>query len=575
MKHLKITPWRRFFARILDIIFFGALIEAICVLFFGQGFDELFLRKSGDLFTSNDLFVWSEIFLLALIIPIEAIFIHTIGTTPFKALFKISILDINRQKLSFANSFKRSFLVWFKGLGLGIIAIWIITFILSYRKLKIKKTTSWDQSAKSFVYCGRLNFIRVATPALFVFISLMFAIDDADKEEVTFNKTTEKILIEKENNALKETASEEDKMKALNLEKISESTALIISGSKNNMKTGSGFFIKKNLLVTNSHVVENAIIREGFKIVYIETQQKIRDVGYVFAEDKKNDLAIIKTIKSIHKPLYLGNYSQVQMGDEIFVLGSPHGLFGTLSKGIVSAKRKSEDFQLLQITAPISRGSSGSPVLSKDLKVVAIAASIIENGQNINFAIPVIYLKKLIRENEEALIKISKIDLGSKLGLKKNILDSKTYESIIDRKIADLRAVNKSKNHKQTFNVYQELAMRGDANAQYNLGLIYKDGKGVSQDYRKAFYWFQEASKRGNTNAQYNLGLMYVLEKGVPKDFVTAYAYLSLAVFNGNKSAVKLKNKLAGVMSSDQIAKAQRISFQISQKINQRNPAFK
>ena len=532
----------------------------------------------------DDLFILSDLFVLMLIVPIEAIFIHTIGTTPFKALLKIYILDINRQNLSFIDSFKRSVLVWVKGLGLGFPIIVVITSIISYIKLKNKKITSWDQSAKSFVYCGRLNFVRVGTAILSAFIFFIFiGIDKYDRfidkynneEENILDKITEKNQIEKENNFLKEVVSEENKIPSLNLDKISETTALVVSGTKDSLNTGSGFFVTKNLLVTNSHVVKNAVIQKGFKKVYIETQQRIRDMGYVFAEDKENDLAVIKTVKNVHKSLSLGNYNQVKMGDEIFVLGSPQGFVGTLSKGIVSAKRKSKNFQLLQITAPISQGSSGSPVLSKDLKVIAIASSIVRNGQNINFAVPVIYLKKLIRDNEKTLIKISQLDLKSYFSLEKNIKDFKPYKSIIDRKIENFRLTDKNKNYRQTFDMYQELAMQGDANAQYNVGSMYNYGRGISQDYSKAVYWFQKASKQGDAKAQYSLGMMYISGKGVSKDFITAYAYLNLAVLNGNKSAVKLKTKLAGILSSDEMVKAQRIAFQINQKINPRKPAFK
>ena len=120
------------------------------------------------------------------------------------------------------------------------------------------------------------------------------------------------------------------------------------------MTTGSGFFITKSLLVTNSHVVENAAVRYNIKIVAIKTQQGIEDIGFVFAEDKENDLAIIKTIKKTHRPLKPGEYNKVKMGDEIFVLGSPQGLVGTLSKGIVSAKRKGkEDFQMFEIVLQV------------------------------------------------------------------------------------------------------------------------------------------------------------------------------------------------------------------------------
>ena len=383
-----------------------------------------------------------------------------------------------------------------KGLGLGIPVIFIITVILSYIKLKTKKTTSWDQSAKSFVYCGRLNFMRVFIAILLVFIVLIFSVGYDEKKENTFNKIAEKPQTKKENDFLKEIVFEEDRMNSLNLEEISASTALIISDTEDGLKTGSGFCIDKSLLVTNSHVIENAIIQDGLKIVYIETQQNIRDMGYVFAEDKKNDLAIIKTIKNVHESLSLGDYSQVKMGDEIFVLGSPQGLVGTLSKGIVSAKRRGKDFQLLQITASMSQGSSGSPVLSKDLKVIAIASSIMREGQNINFAVPVFYLKKLVRDNKKTLIKISKLDLESKLG-EKNIWDSKTYKSIIDKKIENLKSTSKSKIYKQTFEKYQKLAMQGDASAQNNLGVMYDKGEGVVKNYKEAFKWYKKAAVQG------------------------------------------------------------------------------
>ena len=103
------------------------------------------------------------------------------------------------------------------------------------------------------------------------------------------------------------------------------------------------------MLVTNSHVVKNAIRDNGFKLVFIKTPQKVEDLGFVLLEDTENDLAIIKTIKKIHKPLKLGKYNKAKLGDSVFVFGSPEGIIGTLSKGIISAKRKDKGFNLLQI----------------------------------------------------------------------------------------------------------------------------------------------------------------------------------------------------------------------------------
>ena len=322
--------------------------------------------------------------------------------------------------------------------------------------------------------------------------------------------------------------------KASRLEEVSKSTALIISGVGSDRKTGSGFFIGKSLLITNSHVVENALVQEGVKIVFIETQEGIKDAGVVFIEDIKNDLAIIKTVKNIHKALKLGKYNKVKMGDEIFVFGSPQGLIGTLSKGIVSAKRKAEGFQLLQITAPISQGSSGSPVLSKDLKVIGVAATILKESQNINFAVPISYLKKLMKSNRKKLREISKLDLEKIIG------NSKAQRSIEDKKFKDLKTdyekgiyyYNRN-NDKQAFYWFQKAAKQGDAPAQANLGAMYQLGRGVPKNYKQAIYWLQKAAKQGNDLAQYALGRMYQLGQGVPQNDKQAFEWYQKAAKQG------------------------------------------
>ena len=347
----------------------------------------------------------------------------------------------------------------------------------------------------------------------------------------------------------------------ISLEKVSQSTALIISGAGDNMGTGSGFFIAKSLLVTNSHVVDNATVENNIKIVVVETQTGVKDIGFVFAEDIKNDLAIIKTVKNTHKPLKLGKYNKVKMGDEIFVLGSPHGLIGTLSKGIVSSKRKVDDLQLLQITAPISQGSSGSPVLSKDLKVIGVVVSILKESQNLNFAVPVTYLKKLIRANKKDLIRISKLNLEKTVKNPKTVkfqdlktdvekgtyyYDRHKYKQAVYWYKKSANQGNASaqfylglmydkgqeglpQDYKQAFYWYKKSANQGDAKAQYNLGGMYYKGQGLPQDYKQAFYWFKKSANQGIADAQYNLGLMYAQGQGLPQDYKQAFYYKKAA----------------------------------------------
>ena len=332
-------------------------------------------------------------------------------------------------------------------------------------------------------------------------------------------KKFENQISQKNKKVSKETASK----KILSLEEISKSTALIMSGSGKNIETGSGFFIEKSLLVTNSHVIENAVMADGFKMALIETQQELKDVGLVLVEDKKNDLAIIKTIKKIHKPLILGEYNEVKMGDEVFVLGSPQGLTGTLSKGIVSAKIKSDKFQLLQITGPISQGSSGSPVLSKDLKVIGVVIGLLIKGQNINFAITINYLKKLIKDNKENLVAINKLDLEKILKENKQAIrfENKNFKDLkTDFERGDYYYARK--NYKQAFYWYKKAAEQGDAQAQYNIGGMYYTGRGVFQNYKQAFYYYKKAAEQENAKAQNSIGMMYAEGQGVPQNYKQA-----------------------------------------------------
>ncbi len=80
-------------------------------------------------------------------------------------------------------------------------------------------------------------------------------------------------------------------------------------------------------------------------------------------------------------------------------IGNPAGLEGTVSKGIISGIRKAGEMKLIQITAPISPGSSGGPVFNLSGKVIGIATAYLDLGQNLNFAMPVNYLKTLRQAN--------------------------------------------------------------------------------------------------------------------------------------------------------------------------------
>ena len=161
---------------------------------------------------------------------------------------------------------------------------------------------------------------------------------------------------------------------------------------------GSGFFVRDNLIATNYHVIEGAA-RGTSKLV---GQFSTYTIEGVTATDKTNDLALLKVTVSGIKPLPLGNSSDVKIGETVYVAGNPKGLEGTFSNGIISSRRYQYAKERLQMTAPISPGSSGGPVLNSKGEVIGISFMTLVGGQNLNFAIPSRYLTELLPESKPA-----------------------------------------------------------------------------------------------------------------------------------------------------------------------------
>ena len=157
---------------------------------------------------------------------------------------------------------------------------------------------------------------------------------------------------------------------------------------------GSGFLISKDgQVVTNYHVIKNgssAVIKFPGGAFFL--------VDGVLASDKDRDVAIIKAHGNDFRALTLGNSDLLQVGEEVVAIGSPLSLESTVSNGIVSAIRTVEDEgrNFLQITVPISPGSSGGPLFNMSGKVVGITTSHIKDGENLNFAIPINDVKPML-----------------------------------------------------------------------------------------------------------------------------------------------------------------------------------
>ena len=104
---------------------------------------------------------------------------------------------------------------------------------------------------------------------------------------------------------------------------------------------------------------------------------------------------------------------------------------------------------------------------------------------------------------------------------------------------------------------WRPLAEQGNATAQFNLGFMYYNGKGVPQDYAEAFKWWRLAAEQGDAIAQSNLGSLYEYGQGVPQDNVMAHMWYNLAAANGDDKAGKWRDERAGLMTNADISKAQ------------------
>jgi hypothetical protein len=118
---------------------------------------------------------------------------------------------------------------------------------------------------------------------------------------------------------------------------------------------------------------------------------------------KARDIAVVKTNGKNFRSLTLGNSDRLQVGEEVVAIGNPLSLESSVSNGIVSGIRTTKDGKFLQITAPISQGSSGGPLFNMAGEVVGITIGFLESGENLNFAVPINEAKPLLLTDSSRL----------------------------------------------------------------------------------------------------------------------------------------------------------------------------
>ena len=313
------------------------------------------------------------------------------------------------------------------------------------------------------------------------------------------------------------------------------------------LSRGSGFFVGPDRVVTNRHVIENAHRAEVHSFT-----GAIYPVKGVVAVDAEADIAMLRVEAPATqvRPLTLDRTSP-QEGESVFVIGNPLGLEGSVSNGIVSAVRDIPTFgRIIQITAAISPGSSGSPVVNMSGQVIGVATLQITGGQSVNFAIP---SERISQLQDGALLSLS--DLVATSGRNKRaravqyFRDGLSFLSKDDCEKAlpyFEKAVESDSNYAeawaQTGFCREKLGRHGEAieasrkavnlrpsaESYFNLGLAHyylKQYREAAENYRNAI----KLDPYNAADAHYALGLVY-RDWGRADDEIQAY-----------KQAIKLK----------------------------------
>src|SRR6266849_3239711 len=176
--------------------------------------------------------------------------------------------------------------------------------------------------------------------------------------------------------------------------KIAPAVVLIKGTTETGDSLGTGFVVSGDgKIATNLHVVES--LKNGG--VQLASGEKF-DSFAVLAFDARKDIAIIKIPGFDLPTVALGNSNNVQVGEPVLAVGSPLGLQGTVTTGVVSSLREDPTgggFKVLQTDASVNPGNSGGPLVNRQAEVIGIVTFKIRGGENLNFSIPINYLRGL------------------------------------------------------------------------------------------------------------------------------------------------------------------------------------
>ena len=172
-------PWRRLFARTVDICTAGLVLFMLLIFAFSATMPE----QAASFAKAIENPIIASVVLYLIWLPAEALLLSLFGTTPAKWLFGIQVAHPGGNLLSFAAALNRSFLVFVQGVGFGIPFVALFTQLFAYRRLTKTSTTLWDTSTTAVVIHKKWGMFRAlaCTAAVFFVLILMSALNAAGK----------------------------------------------------------------------------------------------------------------------------------------------------------------------------------------------------------------------------------------------------------------------------------------------------------------------------------------------------------------------------------------------------------
>lgn len=181
---------------------------------------------------------------------------------------------------------------------------------------------------------------------------------------------------------------------------VSPSVVVIQGKTESGEALGSGFIVSKDgKIVTNLHV-----IRDLTTVNVQMTNGDVFDTVSVLATDERRDLAVVQVAGFDLPALELGDSGTLAVGEPVVAVGSPRGLEGSVTAGILSAVRDGgEGFKVLQTDAAVNPGNSGGPLVDGKARAIGVVSFKLRSAEGLNFAVPINYVRGLLNALHEPM----------------------------------------------------------------------------------------------------------------------------------------------------------------------------